>query len=552
MAIVKEIIIKADAEDAMTETEKLTNAIDKLSGEVSGLGKDFEETADKSKKSTSKISKGFKAVGTAFKTIGLGIVIALFAKLTEVLSKNQKVMDIFSNVMKSLEIAFKDLFDFVTSNFIPAFEKVKAFFENLTFDKIKKAIQKDLIERFQSALEVVGFLGDAMVKFFKGDFAGSLDSVKEAGKELVDVVTGVDDTVGKVTETVTKAVKSITSYAKETYSAADAITELGNRALLAQAVNQGLIEKYDRQAEQQRQIRDDEFRSMEDRIAANNKLGEILEEQEKTMLKNAELSIAAAANELALNDNIENQIALIEAKNEKMAIQAQVEGFRSEQLINTNSLLREQGEIEQAALDAIIANEAEKKKIRDKAAAEEIAQDKAVAAAKKGIRESNISSVAGGLSLLAALGKKSAALQAAALIGEHGANIAKQIISTQAANAGALATPQAILTSGASAIPVIAANKLNLGLGLAASGIALGKGLASLKQSGGGGSSSPSGGASGGGAPAPSFSLVEGTGSSQIAESLQNQKTPLKAYVVSGDVSNAQALDRNIINNSSL
>lgn len=41
------------------------------------------------------------------------------------------------------------------------------------------------------------------------------------------------------------------------------------------------MQQYDRQAEQQRQIRDDESATMEERISANKKLGEILQEQEK-------------------------------------------------------------------------------------------------------------------------------------------------------------------------------------------------------------------------------------------------------------------------------
>jgi len=136
--------------------------------------------------------------------------------------------------------------------------------------------------------------------------------------------------------------------------------------LLAAAINQGLIEQFDRQAEQLRQIRDDETKSIEDRIEANRRLGEVLNEQEEIMLRNADLVIAAAANELALNNNIENQVALIEARNEKLGIQAQIEGFRSEQLVNTNSLLREQQEIEQSILDGVIAAEAKKQEIRDK------------------------------------------------------------------------------------------------------------------------------------------------------------------------------------------
>ena len=44
---------------------------------------------------------------------------------------------------------------------------------------------------------------------FKGEFSEAFDSVKEAGKETIDVMTGVDGTVDKITETVTNANKAI-------------------------------------------------------------------------------------------------------------------------------------------------------------------------------------------------------------------------------------------------------------------------------------------------------------------------------------------------------
>jgi len=63
----------------------------------------------------------------------------------------------------------------------------------------------------------------------------------------------------------------------------------------------------------------------------------------------------------------------------------------------------------------------------------------------------------------------------------------------------------------------------------------------------------PSGAASGGGAAvpqAPAFNLVEGSGTNQIAESIGGQNKPLQAFVVSSEVTTAQGLDRNIVDNS--
>jgi hypothetical protein len=92
-------------------------------------------------------------------------------------------------------------------------------------------------------------------------------------------------------------------------------------------------------------------------------------------------------------------------------------------------------------------------------------------------------------------------------------------------------------------------------LGPLMAGIAIASGLANVKKilstkpietSAGGG------GASAAVPTAPSFNLVAGTGSNQIAEGLAGQRQPLQAYVVSGAVTNAQQMQRNIVDDASL
>lgn len=51
---------------------------------------------------------------------------------------------------------------------------------------------------------------------------------------------------------------------------------------------------------------------------------------------------------------------------------------------------------------------------------------------------------------------------------------------------------------------------------------------------------------------APSFNLVQGTGANQIAESIGGQNKPVQAFVVSSNVTSAQAMDRNIVSESKL
>ena len=152
------------------------------------------------------------------------------------------------------------------------------------------------------------------------------------------------------------------------------------------------------------------------------------------------------------------------------------------------------------------------------------------------------------------LGKSKAAQKTAVII-ESAAGIAKMIIANKLANLGALATPQAIASSGVSAAPVIAANNISLGLGIAANVAATAK---ALKEIGGGGSAPSGGGAGGGGGAtagagagvnAPNFNVV---GNNSINQLAQLQQQPIKAYVVGSEVSTQQALDRNRITNGTL
>jgi hypothetical protein len=62
-------------------------------------------------------------------------------------------------------------------------------------------------------------------------------------------------------------------------------------------------------------------------------------------------------------------------------------------------------------------------------------------------------------------------------------------------------------------------------------------------------STPPSTGGLSGGIMSPSFNVVGNSGVNQLA---QLQQTPVQAYVVSGSVTTAQALDRNRIENATL
>ena len=115
-----------------------------------------------------------------------------------------------------------------------------------------------------------------------------------------------------------------------------------NEVKLADAQQRQLQLTYQRDAELQRQLRDDISLTFEERIAANEELGRILDEQFTKEQELANKKIALAELELSRNkSNIDLQVALIDAKTELADLEERITGQRSEQLTNLNSLEKE-------------------------------------------------------------------------------------------------------------------------------------------------------------------------------------------------------------------
>jgi len=186
---------------------------------------------------------------------------------------------------------------------------------------------------------------------------------------------------------------------------------------------------------------------------------------------------------------------------------------------------------------------------------EDLNAEKAKMEQKQALQQQGMDVALQGVELIKQVFGKSKAVQKGAVVVESAIGIAKMIQANNIANIGALATPQAIATSGAAAAPVIAMNNIQTGIGIAANIAATAK---ALKEIGAGGSvSAPSVGGGGGGSAgggggtmqAPNFNVVGNNGINQLA---QLQQQPVKAYVVGAEVTSQQALDRNRISTGQL
>ena len=592
----QEVIIelKAETEAARKQIEALTNEVSELRKEQEQQSKEALAQAKQTSKGIGLISNSFKGLGTALKAAGIGLAVAAFQKLREIFMQNQKAVDFFNTAFEAVSLAFNDFVDFLLNNTGGIVNTFQAIFEN-PLEGIKnlgKTIYDGVVVRFNELVEVLGLAGKAIGQLVRGEFSAAFDTIKEAGKQTVDVITGVDDSFDETVE-------SIKNYAKETIKTAAANVQLANNAELAAAQQSRLVEQYDRQAEQLRQIRDDERFSIEERRKANDDLLQVLAEQEAAMLKQAAAQVASAQADLAKNKSIENQVALTEALANQEGVLAQIEGLRSEQKANDLALDREENELinsklesesklaiererfnaeqidnevlklerlkeialleqeqEQARLQAIVdnANAGTQAKVDAQIALDEFMEqsrqanidaDTALTEAKMNLNKAEAESemellgaISGALNGLSALAGENAEAQKA--IG-----VAQAIIDTY------IGANKAIAQGGI--VGTIAA------VGIIASGLANVQNILTTKipkpepsNVGGGGTRSISSPAPAAAPQAPQFNVIGGGATNQLAGLLADQNKPVKAYVVSSEVSSGQALDRNIVESATL
>jgi len=594
MVIEKTITLKADTKGAVKGIEAVN----------SGLVDLGSATVDV-EKGTESASKGFKGLGTAMKAAGIGLVIAGISKLGEVFSQNQKFADFFNTTFEAISIVFNDFVSFVADNTSGVVDSFKSIFENPA-EAIKglgESIYNGIVVRFEQLVEVLGLAGKAIGQLVKGEFSDAFDTIKEAGKQTVDVFTGVDDSFESVAETVS-------NYAKETLEAAKNNVELANNAQLAAARQSLLVEKYDRQAEQLRQIRDEERNSITDRKKANDDLLEVLESQEKAMLLTADAQLASAQADAAKNNSIENQVAVTEALANRLGVLAQVEGLRSEQKANdlaldrelielTNSKLESESNLsierqrfnaeqiddelaklealkqidllyaekETARLQLIVesANAETQAKIDAQIALDDfmeqsrqtnIENNKAIAEQEKVISDANTQ-----VSNLEAKTKEDNLAKVGDALGSFA-----ELAGKETAAGKALAISQALISTyqGAQSSYASLASIPYVGpaLGFAAAGAAVVGGFKQIQaiksvkvpKGGGGGGASGGAGAAASAAPKPpSFNIVGASDTNQLADAVAGQENqPVQAYVVANDVTSAQSLQNNIVEGSTI
>ena len=625
----EKVVVELEAKTGKAEAslQDVVNAIQDINKATVESNKDTAKSLKEVEKSSGQAAKGIKAIGTGLKALGIGLVISALGTLKDLFSQNQKVVDVFNTtfevagqVVSQATTAFTKIYDALSKSTdqFDALGKVASGLVTIAITPLKLAfygVQLG-IDTAMLAWEK-SFLGDKNPETIKALNLSIIETktnilevgaaALEAGEDVVTNFVEAVAEVGAAGEVVVKELGKVNI--KNAIESAKAITALKKSAELASVLNQGLIEKYDRQAEKLRQIRDDESKSIEDRIKANSELALILDEQEVAMKKNAQIAVVAAAAELSKNkDSIELQKAYQEALNEQAGIEAQITGFRSEQQTNTNSLLKEQKEImneislfgkserdkeklellqeydlNKELIERQVTDEAEKKErllalqtdyntrlreINDEFNVGEIERAEArilleeqIAQRKRTINLEYVN-FAGSLSgLMQQIAGKNKAIALAGLVLEKGAAIANVVLKAQESIAVAKANEAKIpffTQLGTLTLPNFAKPASMAGTAKSILSTKLGAGLAIASI--GASSIGKGGSVSDGGTPPappsipsapPAFNIVGQSNTNQLADAIGGQsRQPTRAYVVSSDVTTSQEMDRNIITES--
>jgi len=620
----EKVVVELEAKTGKAEAslQDVVNAIQDINKATTESNKDTAKSLKEVEKSSSKAAKGIKGIGNAIKAAGIGLAIAALTTLKEVFTSNQKVADLFSTAFETVSLVF--------SSFVETIVDVVENVNEATggFDALKKVVG-GLLTIAISPLKFAFFgiklgLQEAQLAW-EQSFFGDKDpttikelnsAIKETRNDLADVATEAVDAgkqvannfveaVGEVNTLVTESVQGVSKISvSAAYEAAKANVELANSAELASVKNQGLIEKYDRQAEQQRQIRDDESKSIEERIKANDELAKILDKQEEAMLKNADIAVASAKAELDKNkENIQLQKAYEEALNERAGIEAQITGFRSEQQTNTNSLLREQKEImneialfgkserdrerleleqqyeaNKLLIEKEITDDAEKKerllaaetdyktKLKElndgfdtvDLEAKQLKADKEaeIEQQKIAIKQNTLDNIVSIANAESAVGKAALIAKQLLMAKELILEIKKTItFSTQAAARSTVAMAEGSAQTAKIGFP----QNIPMLIGYAAQAAGIFSAIRSAVKSSKAGASIPNitppstPSIPTGASTPPLFNVVGASDTNQLASAIGGQsQQPVQAYVVANDVTTAQSMDRNIVNDASL
>jgi hypothetical protein len=371
MAVKETIIIDGDASGYVKEAKKASKATKDIKKEAKKSTSVLGKVGNVGKKAFKGVGKAAKGLGSIIKGgLGLGFLLVIVGKITEIFSENQKVVDAVSKVFTALSTVVNQIseamFDAFTaqSDLNGGFDSTKTVILGL----LKVAIFpfKLALEGMTLAMQLAqlaweeSFLGDndpEKIKELNLAIAETEANIVQLGKDIVGTVGDIVTNVGGMVTEVTGAAIAVAGAAskalgdidmEEVLDDADKLVALRKAAELAEVNRQKAQITSQHLAEKQRQIRDDEKKSIDERIEANDRLLAIIKKQIEDEKKQINIKVALAQAEYDRTKSNEDLVALKQSQLELLDLEERLEGQKSEHLSNQNGLRREALDITKA------------------------------------------------------------------------------------------------------------------------------------------------------------------------------------------------------------
>ena len=599
----------------VADTSQAQKSFNSMEDSAKGMGKALDKGEKELKNignSASTVRSKFSSLGNLIKGgFGLGIGIKLFDVFTQKLMENEKIAKLLSAAMNVITGAINGVVEVISPAIdwmMKLFKEPKVWWEDLidSLQRGGKWIKENLIDLVLN--KFVEWANNAQIAVLKlrkawNEFTGDAAEAQKIGEEIAalekqnielakanaEKVENIKTVVNDVVEFTKKAVDTVAKNVKKVLDNNEWLVTYENDLANLQRELQKISTQAEIDAEKQRQIRDDEKNSIDERIKANEKLASVLKKNQDDELKaqqdiidKMQAKYNVFSNDAALYNQIQDE------KLKKLDIENKYTSQLSEQLSNINGLRNEEFGILKTIADA--KQEVYKIEVETNAELErnDIKRLQMQIANVDLVYNKKIEALDKELALTKEGTSRYAELQAERMVvdAEYTNNKKKlskdlamaekaqqyaQLDATKTFLAGAQAlfkenSKAAVAASIGQAVidTYVAANKVlsdplvpfpfNI---VAAAGM-VATGLANVKKIYEASSKmgvDTGGGAGGGSTGGPSIGVVGGQvdSSTQVARSVQGAiGGPQKAYVVGNDVTSRQSLDRRISQNATL
>tara|TARA_R100001463_G_scaffold16312_1_gene42369 strand:+ start:973 stop:2688 length:1716 start_codon:yes stop_codon:yes gene_type:complete len=486
------------------------------------------------------LAGGFKSLRAAIISTGIGALVVALASLATFFTKTQRGAEMLEKAQAGLGAAFAVITDKVSALgeglinvFTNPIESIKGF-----ADSIKTFV----IDKVQQLIDGFGVLGSAVGALFRGEFSEAAELAKEGFMKVGDSVLALNP----ATAVLYQVGQAAADIAPDIMKAANAAVQLSDDAIkLRQAQRDLAVEFAEGRKEIKRYnlIAEDTTKTFDERIEAAQRAIDIEKSLMAERLKNAEEELRIHNEQMALSESTEEdlerrkdlEVALLNAQTESFEMQTTLNNKLNTLEAARTADIEAQQKIRN---DAIDANLAEQDKKEEEAAKRRIEREKKTEEAIAALKTQAISSTFSILKNLTDASEKDTEKSAKKAFNRNKAiSVAETLVNTYMAAQKAYAS-QIIPLDPSSII------RAQIAAGIAvASGLAKVAAIKSTQFSGGGGGGSASAGGVSGGGGGGSVGVDVG---SLVPNTATPTPEPVRAYVVSNEISNQQALDREL------